>query len=385
MLPSPTIFDGPLTRFSVGGGLELDAFRAAVNGIGYFEDDRVDEPAEFAMRGKVIDIFPADATRPVRIELADGVIVRIREFDSVSQRGVRDLQFIDLGSAAWPVLLGKSSTLFDYFPDAIVALDPGAAAERARFLSLAADATHGAKSEPSSPTPTWCRRPAWDAAMRKRTVVDLAAGEGERIMRFAATIDPVRAMNAEIATAMAEKARVVIAGSEHDLRFVKKRLGKKIAAGARPIASWSEADGGWLNRVKLLEMRIEQGWREPRRLVVAASDVLGSNAGLAAASVDTGEHLLEIGDVCVGDVVIHEDHGIAVIAGLSRPSGSSVVVEAIELEYAGGARRLVPVEEADRIWKYGADRTAVTLDGLDGVELAQAPPGHRSRHDGDGG
>ena len=31
------------------------------------------------------------------------------------------------------------------------------------------------------------------------------------------------------------------------------------------------------------------------------------------------------------------------------------------------ARRLVPVEEADRIWRYGADRTAVTLDGLDGA------------------
>ncbi len=41
-------------------------------------------------------------------------------------------------------------------------------------------------------------------------------------------------------------------------------------------------------------------------------------SGLAAASADTGEHLLEIGDVCVGDVVIHEDHGIAVVSGLGR-------------------------------------------------------------------
>ena len=96
---------------------------------------------------------------------------------------------------------------------------------------------------------------------------------------------------------------------------------------------------------------------------------LGSNAGLAAASADKGEHLLEIGDVCVGDVVIHEDHGIAVIAGLARSSagGDKAGGEVIELEYAGGAKRLIPVEEADRIWKYGADRTAITLDGLDGV------------------
>jgi transcription-repair coupling factor (superfamily II helicase) len=366
MLPKPETFDGPLTRFAVGGRIEAYAFQAVVRGIGYFEDDRVDEPAEFAMRGRVIDIFPANATRPVRMELGDGVIQRIREFDSVSQRGKRDLPFIELGSAAWPALLGRSNTLFDYFPDAEVALDPGAAAERARFLSLAADAAHGARKQVAA-NPNLVAQAAWDAAMKKRSVLELAAGPGERVIRFSATGDPVRAMNAEIAAALKEKARVVIAGAEHDLRFIRRRLPKQVAKGARPIASWIDADKGWLNRVRLLGMRIDQGWREPRRLVVSAAEVLGGNAGLAAASGDTGEHLLEIGDVCVGDVVIHEDHGIAVIAGLKKPSGSSVVGEAIELEYGGGARRLVPVEEADRIWKYGADRSAVTLDGLDGV------------------
>lgn len=366
MLPKPATFDGALTRFVVGGRIETEAFRNVVRSIGYYEDDRVDEPAEFAMRGRVIDIYPANAANPVRLELADGAVQRIREFDSVSQRGVRDLPFIDLGSAAWPVLLGRSNTLFDYFPDAIIALDPGAAAERSRFLSLAADATGGQKkSAPANQTIV--PQAAWDAATKKRTTLDLAAGPDERTIRFSANADPVKAMNVEIAAAFKEKARVVIAGTDHDLRFLKKRLPRKLAQGARPIPSWNEADTGWLNRVKLLDMRVPLSWREPKRLVVSAREVIGNNAGLAAASGDSGEHLLEIGDVCIGDVVIHEDHGLAVIAGLSRPSGSSAVVEAIELEYGGGARRLVPVEEADRIWRYGADRSAVTLDGLDGA------------------
>jgi transcription-repair coupling factor (superfamily II helicase) len=367
MLPKPATFDGPLTRFAVGGRLDPEAFRDAVRGIGYFEDDRVDEPAEFAMRGKVIDIFPANAAQPVRIELANSAIARIREFDSVSQRGLSDLQFIDLGSAAWPAFLGNSSALFDYFPDAVIALDPSAAAERTRFLSLAADATQGAKKRATVAGPSFVSKALWDGAMQKRHVVDLSAGPDERTIRFSATPDSVRAMNAEIIAAKSEKARVIIAGSEHDLRFIKKRLAKKVAAGAKPIASWNDANGGWLNRVKLLEMKLDLSWREPRRLVVSAAEVLGGNAGLAAASSDNGEHLLEIGDVCVGDVVIHEDHGIAVIAGLTRPSGASAVGESIELEYAAKARRHVPIEEADRIWKYGADRSAVTLDGLDGV------------------
>lgn len=367
LLPKPQTFDGALTRFAVGGKIEAGMFRKVVGGIGYFEDDRVDEPAEFAMRGRVIDIYPANAEKPVRIELQDSVIQRIREFDQVSQRGKRDLPYIDLGSAAWPVLLGRSNTLFDYFPDAVIAIDPGANAERVRFVSLAADAAGGIKKKNAAANQTVVAQAAWDAATKKKTTIDLGASKDERTIRFSSHTDSVKAMNAEIAAAFKEKARVVIAGNDHDLRFIKKRLPRKLSQGARPIPSWNEADSGWFNRVKLLEMAVPLSWREPKRLVVSAREVIGSNAGLAAASADNGEHLLEIGDVCVGDVVIHEDHGIGVIAGLSRPSNSSAVVEAIELEYAGGARRLIPVEEADRIWRYGADSTAVKLDGLDGA------------------
>ena len=187
MLPKPGTFDGALTRFVVGGRIEPEAFRNVVRSIGYYEDDRVDEPAEFAMRGRVIDIFPANAERPVRLELADGAVQRIREFDSVSQRGVRDLPFIDLGSAAWPVLLGRSNTLFDYFPDAIIAIDPGAAAERARFLSLAADAD-GGKKKTTPANQTIVAQTAWDAATKKRSVLDLSVGDGERTIESEAVV-----------------------------------------------------------------------------------------------------------------------------------------------------------------------------------------------------
>lgn len=367
MLPRPAIFDNQLTRLSVGSRIEPDAFRQVVMGIGYFEDDRVDEPAEFAMRGRVIDIYPANTELPVRLEITDGVIRRIREFDSVSQRGVSDLPHIDLGSAAWPALLGRSNTLFDYFADAVIALDPGAAGERERYLALAADASQGARKKSTPASQNIVAQAVWDAATKKRGGISLAADAGERVIRFSSHVDPVKAMNTEIAAALKARARVIMAGSEEELRLLKKRLPRKVAAGARPIRNWKEADSGWLNRVKLLDMRLPLSWREERRLVVAASEVLRGNGGLAAAAGESGAHLLEIGDICVGDVVIHEDHGIAVIAGLSRPATESVLVEGIELEYAGGARRLVAVEDADRIWRYGADRTAVTLDSLDGA------------------
>ena len=370
LLPDPKIFDCVLSRLRVRDRLDAEVFAKSVEALGYFEDDRVDEPAEFAVRGKVIDIFPADAASPVRIELADGAIARIREFDSVSQRGLRDLAFLETSPAVEPEITGKGKTLFDYFPGSVIAMDPGAVGERARFLALAADAAEASRGASGGPRRKLIPKGGWQAALKSRTVIDLGASAGERAMRLASMPNPVRAMNAEITTALSEKARVVVAGSAHDLRFVRKRLGKTIAAAAKPVKSWCDVERGPRSRIALLEMQIDQAWREPGKLVISARDVLGSNAGLAAASQDTHGRLLEIGDVCQGDVVIHEDHGVAVIAGLTHKSsaaGDKAPGDAIELEYAGGARRLIPVEEADRIWKYGADRSAVTLDSLDGA------------------
>ena len=366
MLPKPQTFDGALTRFSVGGRIEPEAFRIVVGGIGYFEDDRVDEPAEFAVRGRVIDIFPVNTSHPVRMEIADGVIQRIREFSSVSQRGVKDLSFVELGSAAWPVMLGRGHTLFDFFPNAVIAIDPGAAAERERYLALAADALHARQKKLTPASQTIVNEAVWAAATNRRGRIDLSAGKGEREIRFSANVDPVKAMNTEIASALKARDRIVVAGAEQEIRLLKKRLPRKLAAGARPLQNWRQTDLGWINRVKLLNMQLPVSWSGHRKLVICAGEVLRGHPG-AVSEADAGSHLLEIGDICVGDVVIHEDHGIAVISGLKPPSGSSVSGEGIELEYAAGARRIVPVEEADRIWRYGADRTAVTLDSLDGA------------------
>ena len=45
--------------------------------------------------------------------------------------------------------------------------------------------------------------------------------------------------------------------------------------------------------------------------------------------------------------------------------------DSIVLRFAAETRRLVPAAEADRIWRYGADETGVTLDKLDGSSWAK--------------
>ena len=53
---------------------------------GYLRADTVEDPGTFAIRGDIIDIFPVNRSAPIRIELFDTVIEKIREFDPQTQR-----------------------------------------------------------------------------------------------------------------------------------------------------------------------------------------------------------------------------------------------------------------------------------------------------------
>jgi transcription-repair coupling factor (superfamily II helicase) len=68
----------------------------------------------------------------------------------------------------------------------------------------------------------------------------------------------------------------------------------------------------------------------------------------------------------LGDVVLHEDHGIGVLRELRTVEIDGVWHDTLRLEYHGGASVLTPVGEIGRIWRYGAEEEAVSLDRLKG-------------------
>jgi transcription-repair coupling factor (superfamily II helicase) len=101
-------------------------------------------------------------------------------------------------------------------------------------------------------------------------------------------------------------------------------------------------------------MPVARGFRSGTMLAVAAADLLGSRAQRDDDQPVSAEaFLFEAGDLKLGDAVIHEDHGLAIVAGLEAlPEGDAIV-----LRFAGDNRRLVPVAEADRLCATARTRT----------------------------
>ena len=362
---APATFDAEPPRIDPNGPIDLPALFDQLVGIGYLPDDRVDEPGEVALRGAVLDVFPADAECPLRIEAEEGRVTHLRSFDPASQITVADEDGREIGRVAEPEVDGAGVTLLDHLPGARLAITPAAEDRRRRFLALAADAV---RRRPTRAARDAVAPAAWVKAIAGRPMLDLVR-VGEPPARFVEARTPARAFAAAVHAAADADERVALLGSERDLRFLTRRVAATLKRAPVPVTSWAELLAAEPGAVSTLAMPAERGFRRGGVLAVAAADLLGSRAERDDATPVTGSAaVFALGEIRIGDVVVHEDHGIGIVSGLTQtpPGEGGGDGEAIQIRYAGDTHRLVPTAEADRIWRYGADADAVTLDKLDG-------------------
>ncbi|WP_267387406.1 helicase-related protein [Sphingomonas sp. GC_Shp_3] len=364
---TPEAFAASPPHVAVGEAVDLAALFDQLADLGYHRDERVDEPGEIALRGHVLDIYPADAVEPLRIEVEDGHIIGLRSFDPATQRTTGDCDSRELGRVSEPDLDGAGVTLLDHLPDAALAIEPAAEDRRKRFLALAAD---GERRRPKRALRAIVAEKAWQTVASKRRSVPIEdAAEGDAPPRFIEGKAPLRAFARLARAAFDEGDRVVLLGSARDLRFLGGRVAAALKGEVVHVSSWQEVQGAEAGALLALEAPVDHGFYREGVLAVAAADLLGSRAERDDAQTAGADlSAFGFGEIRVGDVVVHEDHGIGVVAGLADmpESDGAAAGEGIALTYADHGVRLVPVTEADRLWRYGGDADAVPLDKLDG-------------------
>ncbi|MBW1882044.1 MAG: transcription-repair coupling factor [Deltaproteobacteria bacterium] len=104
-LPSRARLRAATHHISVGESFDRDVLVARLIGVGYQRMALVEEPGEVAVRGDIVDVFPPQLAKPLRIELWGDEIDSIRSFDPASQRS-------EMGSAT-ALLPPPRELLFD--------------------------------------------------------------------------------------------------------------------------------------------------------------------------------------------------------------------------------------------------------------------------------
>ncbi|MGC1262256.1 MAG: transcription-repair coupling factor, partial [Jannaschia helgolandensis] len=114
---------------------------------------------------------------------------------------------------------------------------------------------------------------------------------------------------------------------------------------------------------------LDRGWEGPvgkdRLTVISEQDVLGERLIRGKKKKRRAENFLtEAQALSMGDLVVHVDHGVGRFIGLETVTAAGAPHECLALEYAGGDRLFLPVENIELLSRYGQEEGL--LDKLGG-------------------
>ncbi len=230
-VPPQKLFDGRVLTVGPGGRVPLDRLQSFFRNNGYIRTDTVREPGEFAVRGGIVDLYPAGAAQPVRLDFFGDTVESLRSFDPLTQRSTGTLLSLSLrpvsevlldeaaihrfrsryrelfgnvgsddalyesvsagrrlaGMEHWlPLYYENLETLFDYLPGAAVSFDWQSDEARAHRLESIADFYAARQSlaaagggtaplyRPVKPGQMFIPDAEWQEALGERSVLQLS-------------------------------------------------------------------------------------------------------------------------------------------------------------------------------------------------------------------
>jgi len=414
----------------VGEEIPLEDLIQHLESIGYERREPVEMVGEYSVRGGILDVFPAESSRPVRIELFGDLIESVRQFDVESQRSILkvnlttllplaeyprspallrqlaeaaesvDLELSNPGEIfpGWeylvPLVRPRTHNLFSLNQDATVILDePGA-------IQSAADRLWQRLDKPDRPAliepeKNFLRWEELQAAIGKR--VTIAFQELEVISGPLETPShtwhiptrPSLTFQGNMPVAVAEARNLIEAGNRVALfaastgeverladvlqeYAVPFQLGLDFGSGARPSIVERAYHAGSVASAYLIKGCVRRGAvLVDSHLAILGSEDLFETSDLIArqpTKSSLAAFAADVADLKPGDFVVHTTHGVGQFLGIREIVQGDQKGDFMLLEYAGDSKLYVPLTRLDLVQKYrGAGEAKPHLDRLGGV------------------
>ncbi len=333
---------------------------------GYERVQAVESPGDFAVRGGLVDIFPAGTATPVRIDFFGDEIERIQEVDLATQASDRSIDRVDVVRATGEALDDRCVSVAGLLPEGTVAL----LAE----MTEIAEQSRGYEERLLDGRGVWPLRDVLAELQRRGRIVEMSAVATSSAGACALPMRPlphfpedVRAGIAD-AVALSDSGRVlVLCDTPGERMRAQELVDAALGTGAHAAAG---------SRVGVIEAHLREGfvWEGPGGPVAlipmhqilhrhgARRRARGAPRGLPGARAR--EAFLQIEP---GDFVVHRDHGIAKYIRLRAADGGTEGEEFLELQYEGGASLLVPASKVVLVQRYvGAGGPKPQLSTLGG-------------------
>jgi len=420
-LPLADAFRERIVRLAEGDELDMRQLLEKLVENGFVRTDLVGEAGEFAFRGGILDLFPPNTSQPVRVELFGDTIDSLRWFDVETQRSADASGPVTVYPMAQFPLTREirqriAKRLSRDFMDPLFKYDVSEKIDRLQengtfpgiehYVPVAVDTVTFAEYISN-----------WDLILIEPDQITTMIAKYEALLRneYEAAAEKGRAVYAP-ETLIAPGSEVLDFLGHARVAFSEVHIGG--AAGSQPAELRVHANSTERYANRLSEFATDVRKEEREQLFFAATkggvekiERLLKEFDLVGALTITGGNLAkgfvfeEIGltaysewdlfepptstrvggrkrksdafvsdlrDLKAGDYIVHVDHGVGRFVGLQRIPFGETEREVMQIEYSGGGRLLMPMENLNLIQRYTAGEDAQPrLDKLGGTTWAR--------------
>jgi transcription-repair coupling factor (superfamily II helicase) len=389
-----------------GDLIDLDETALDLVAAGYERVDQVEDRGQFAVRGGLLDVFSATEDRAVRVDLFGDEIESLRWFSTFTQRSLGDADCVEVAPAA------------------------ELAPEHRELAEIAALEEPADRPDIAELLPIENFHPLLELIGEQASVTIAGAEDVEPALAdhwqdVSATIDDEDAQHlyvepAQVIAALAQRVKVRLSSIDQDqtyafrgqaadvaargLKEAEPELEKLSRSGYRTVVAFARRGEGerfgynlgrlkvdWLEdgdgdgsatvpdaqpgRITLAQARIEQGFIAPQFHLAVIPDHRLFQRRRAERTGGGGRRrgvLRSFAELRTGDIVVHEDHGVARFAGFDTKTVAGITRDYLYLEYAGSDRVFVPVDQLAKISRFvGAGGAHPPLSKLGGTRWDQ--------------
>ncbi len=298
------------------------------------------------------------------------------------------------GMEHWlPLFADRLSTLFDHLSaEDVLVIDSGAMSAAEERLNDIAD-YHRQRGDtsgqargsyrPLDPASLYLTQDDFGAAMADWPIHRASIftePESDKVLDFgfrsARDFTPERSTGKNVYEAAAAHLKDLVKAGKRPLLAAystgsRSRIASIIEEAGTPVAlaeTWQEALGtAAKGKATAMVVALDTGFANDELEVVTEQDLLGDRlVRRRKRKKDADAFLAELQALSRGDLVVHVDHGIGKYIGLEPIAVGKSQHDCVMLEYSGGDKLYIPVENLDVLSRYGSSEEGVPLDKLGG-------------------
>ena len=403
----PVFIEGSSLVLRAGDVKPLETVVSYCSQNGYQRVETVRDVGEYAVRGGIVDLFPAGQKQPLRLDFFGDTLEHMRTFDPLSQRTEGACDQLDLcpiseiflteetiqnfrnsfrtqfgaealkstlyehitqgrsvpGQEHWLGLFYKErTTLAQYAPHALVFCDHqvgeayGAHQEQLQDYYKTRRVQKDPPYYPLQPQDMYQETLPFPKGVQFSPFVENEALDMGGKVWVAPKKDPLEVL-------AKDPPHIIALHSEGSRDRAQKILQSRDIESFENISTFSILK----NKMGLAILPLSRGFTSPSLSMAAEEDVFGERLTRRSQKKANKALALELNNFQVGDLLTHDEHGVGKFMGLVNLEIGGAFHDCLQLMYAKGDKLFIPVENIDVLSLYGAEQEGVNLDTLGSV------------------